>query len=77
MRSATSRTAAAATSDALQVVMDDSVKTYPTSSAERAKYVNPRTNKPVTAFQFQVYDLCAQVRLRDDAKGTPLKPNRQ
>ena len=34
---------------------------YPTTAAARAHCVNPRTQRPVTAFQFAVYDLCRQV----------------
>jgi O-6-methylguanine DNA methyltransferase len=34
---------------------------YPTTAAARARCVNPRTQRPVTTFQFRVYDLCRQV----------------
>jgi hypothetical protein len=39
------------------------VHTYPKSQADRENAVNRHTGRKVTPFQFQVYDLCAQVIL--------------
>ncbi|KAJ1660573.1 hypothetical protein IWQ61_000504 [Dispira simplex] len=40
---------------------DIQLKYYPTTSAERAHFVNPNTGRRITSFQFKVYDLCAQI----------------
>lgn len=37
------------------------VKEFPLTAEERAKYINLKTNRMITPFQFKVYDLCAQV----------------
>lgn len=37
------------------------VKEFPLTAEERAKYINFKTNRTITPFQFKVYDLCAQV----------------
>ncbi|KAJ1673319.1 hypothetical protein EV182_005470 [Spiromyces aspiralis] len=44
--------------------IDDDVTTtryYPTTTEERAKFVNPKTSRTVTLFQYRVYDACAQI----------------
>ncbi|KAJ2765384.1 hypothetical protein IWQ56_004119 [Coemansia nantahalensis] len=44
--------------------IDDDVETmrdYPESNEARAAYVSPVTQRPVTKFQFRVYDACRQV----------------
>ncbi|RKP08402.1 hypothetical protein THASP1DRAFT_29780 [Thamnocephalis sphaerospora] len=34
---------------------------FPSTAAERKDFVNKRTGRRVTAFQFRVYDMCAQI----------------
>ncbi|KAI8871006.1 DNA binding methylated-DNA--cysteine S-methyltransferase, partial [Ramicandelaber brevisporus] len=34
---------------------------YPTTTVARKSFINRHTGRPVTAFQFQVYDLCSQI----------------
>ncbi|KAJ1736246.1 hypothetical protein LPJ61_000030 [Coemansia biformis] len=44
--------------------IDDDVETmrdYPETKDARAAYVSPATQRPVTEFQFRVYDACRQV----------------
>lgn len=38
-------------------------KEFPTSKEERATFINVKTKRIITPFQYQVYDLCAQVPL--------------
>ncbi|KAJ8661627.1 hypothetical protein O0I10_002434 [Lichtheimia ornata] len=43
---------------------DDDVTTFkefPTSKEERATFINVKTKRIITPFQYQVYDLCAQI----------------
>ncbi|KAJ2163135.1 hypothetical protein GGF46_000064 [Coemansia sp. RSA 552] len=45
-------------------VIDDDIETtisYPETSEERQRYISPGTQRPVTAFQYRVYDACRQV----------------
>ncbi|KAJ2783220.1 hypothetical protein H4R18_001821 [Coemansia javaensis] len=45
-------------------VIDDDVETvidYPETESARAEFVSPKTQRPVTEFQFRVYDACRQV----------------
>ncbi|KAF9896954.1 hypothetical protein BX616_006446 [Lobosporangium transversale] len=45
-------------------VMDDDVCTvhlYPNTAKERENAINKHTGRKITPFQFQVYDLCAQI----------------
>ncbi|KAJ1990372.1 hypothetical protein H4R33_001734 [Dimargaris cristalligena] len=37
------------------------VKYFPTQSGERSDFINSKTSRRVTEFQFRVYDLCAQI----------------
>lgn len=37
------------------------LKEFPTSKEERATFINFKTKRIITPFQYQVYDLCAQV----------------
>ncbi|KAJ1951139.1 hypothetical protein FBU59_000333 [Linderina macrospora] len=44
--------------------IDDDIDTfisYPETPAERKSYLSSKTGKPVTEFQYKVYDLCRQV----------------
>ncbi|KAG0214253.1 hypothetical protein BGX33_002275 [Mortierella sp. NVP41] len=46
------------------VAIDEDIETvhpYPSSQAERENAINRHTGRKVTPFQFQVYDLCAQI----------------
>ncbi|KAF9365357.1 hypothetical protein BGX34_010397 [Mortierella sp. NVP85] len=46
------------------IAVDEDVSTvhqYPTTSEEREGAMNRHTGRKVTPFQFQVYDLCAQI----------------
>ncbi|KAF9920636.1 hypothetical protein FBU30_009501 [Linnemannia zychae] len=46
------------------VAIDEDIETvqlYPISQAERENAINRHTGRKVTPFQFQVYDLCAQI----------------
>ncbi|KAF0442091.1 DNA binding methylated-DNA--cysteine S-methyltransferase [Gigaspora margarita] len=35
--------------------------TYPSTKSDRLKFINPKTGRIVTEFQYKVYDLCAQI----------------
>ncbi|KAG0182046.1 hypothetical protein DFQ28_001173 [Apophysomyces sp. BC1034] len=39
----------------------DAVIEFPLTASAREKYINPKTGRKVTAFQYRVYDLCAQI----------------
>ncbi|KAG0313154.1 methylated-DNA--protein-cysteine methyltransferase [Dissophora globulifera] len=46
------------------VAVDEDISTthpYPKTCEERENVINPQTKRKVTPFQFQVYDLCAQI----------------
>ncbi|KAG0228184.1 hypothetical protein BGW42_002341 [Actinomortierella wolfii] len=51
------------TSSEEEVINDDvtTTKVYPTRKEDRENVVNPDTGRKITRFQFQVYDLCAQI----------------
>lgn len=52
----------ASLSCSFSVVIMTAVHHYPTTAEERTNAMNRQTGRKVTPFQFQVYDLCAQVR---------------
>ncbi|CAG8846554.1 12333_t:CDS:1, partial [Racocetra persica] len=33
---------------------------YPNTKSDRSKFINPKTGRIITEFQYKVYDLCAQ-----------------
>ncbi|CAG8789565.1 19925_t:CDS:2, partial [Dentiscutata erythropus] len=35
--------------------------TYPSTNSDRLKFINPKTGRIVTEFQYKVYELCAQI----------------
>ncbi|ORX91541.1 DNA binding methylated-DNA--cysteine S-methyltransferase [Basidiobolus meristosporus CBS 931.73] len=39
----------------------ETIKPFPTTVAERKNFLNFKTNRAVTEFQFRVYDLCSQI----------------
>ncbi|KAI7860328.1 6-O-methylguanine DNA methyltransferase [Circinella umbellata] len=34
---------------------------FPKTEQEKREYINPKTTRPLTAFQYKVYDLCSQI----------------
>ncbi|KAJ2356666.1 hypothetical protein IWW50_002307 [Coemansia erecta] len=47
-------------------VIDDDIETtwdYPETAQDRKSFVSPKTTRPVTEFQYRVYDACRQVPL--------------
>ena len=36
---------------------------FPKTEQEKKEYINPKTKRPLTAFQYKVYDLCSQVTI--------------
>ncbi|KAJ1979219.1 hypothetical protein H4R34_002915 [Dimargaris verticillata] len=42
-------------------LLSQPAKPFPHTVTERQQFVNYKTQRPVTEFQFRVYDLCAQV----------------
>ncbi|KAG2226026.1 hypothetical protein INT45_002492 [Circinella minor] len=46
------------------VAKDDNVELmipFPKTEQEKKEYINPKTTRPLTAFQYKVYDLCSQI----------------
>ncbi|KAJ2617867.1 hypothetical protein H4S08_000102 [Coemansia sp. RSA 1365] len=41
----------------------ETIKHYPESLQERKLFASPRTHRPVTLFQYRVYDVCRQIPL--------------
>ncbi|PVU95547.1 hypothetical protein BB561_001744 [Smittium simulii] len=39
----------------------EEVKCYPSSPTRRTEYINDKTKKPLSAHDYKVYDLCAQI----------------
>ncbi|OMJ20151.1 Methylated-DNA-protein-cysteine methyltransferase [Smittium culicis] len=43
-------------------IAEKSLLEYPTSAEDRKKVINPKTGRPVTDFEYRVFDACAMIK---------------